>query len=379
MIHVIPHHISVGSYSTWYEIIKFKEDFIFHKFDDKEEVERKLIGEPPYEDKLINHLNYINPTQKDVIFFDYNYLSIDDRQKLFSKLNNLSKKYNNCKFVLFDDDNQCPYIDTERFTIFSNIFEISYKDNVFIEHPHFNCNYYRYRVAYQDYLPHIQYITNKFQENIRQKKCNLFVGVDKIERIEILKYFYNINLHIDSYIAYSGFMSTYTNDEISEPLQKFKKENLPIILDTPFWKSEMGSVNVEIPPIPFTLNSYFSCILETQILDSGLIHLSEKSWNPFISKNIPLILGSSFINQYLKSIGFWLAEDLFDLTPKLNRTDILNQYKSNLNIINNMNLKDIHEYYNRNIQNIESNHSKIISSEFIYSINNYRSINTRAI
>jgi hypothetical protein len=376
MIHVIPHHIAKGSYSPWYDIIKFNEDVIYHKFEDAEEIERKLLGEPPYEDRLISHLKKINPNKKDIVIFDYQYVYNDYPQKVFSRLNQLSSKFNNCKFVLFDDDNRCQYTDTERFTIFSNIFSVEYKDGNLI-HPYHNCNYYRYRAKFQDYIPHIEYVIDKFNLNIRQKKCNLFVGVDKLERLEILKYFFNINLNTSSYIAYSGFMSTYSDNQISESLQKFKKETLPIILDTPFEMSQMGSVNVEIPPIPFTLNSYFSCILETQLLDGGLIHLSEKSWNPFISKNIPLILGSSLINQYLMSIGFWLADDLFDISPKFNRTDIINQYKSNLDIINNMSLNDIHHYYHTNIGHIEHNYGIIKNINFIFDSNNYNSIYTR--
>lgn len=378
MIHVISHHIGKGSYTSWYDILKFNEPVIYHQFENKDEIERKLLGEPPYEKVLISHLEKIKPKQRDIVILDYQYLYNDYPQNVFSRLNQLSVKFNNCKFVLFDDDNRCKYTDTERFTIFSNIFDVEY-NNKKLTHPGYNCNYYRYRAKYQEYFSHMEYVINTFNLNIRQKKCNLFIGVDKLERLEILKYFYNINLNQDSYIAYSGFTSTYSDNEISESLYKFKKEKLPIILDTPFEMSQMGSVNVEIPPLPFTMNSYFSCILETQILDGGLIHLSEKSWNPFISKNIPLILGSSYLNQYLISIGFWLADDLFDLSPKTNRTDILNQYKLNLDIINNMSLDDIYDYYHSNINHIESNFSKIKHSEFIYDSNNYKSIYKRNI
>ena len=55
MIHVIPQHISRGSYTPWYKLLNIKDGHIFHSFDDTAEIERKLIGEPPYIDKLIEN------------------------------------------------------------------------------------------------------------------------------------------------------------------------------------------------------------------------------------------------------------------------------------------------------------------------------------
>lgn len=370
MIHVIPHHIAKGSYTAWYDIIEFKEDVIFHNFENKEQIEGKHLGEPPYEDELIKHLNEIRPTINDIVFFDYKYFNGYNHLELEQKLNQLSRKYNNTKFVLFDDDNSIEYMDTDRFTIFSNMFRIKYSD--------LNCNYYRYRASKQEYFPHLKYITNTFINNIRQKKANLIIGVDKIERLEIFKYVHSIKLDKDLYLGYSGFTSTYTDDEISKSLLDFKKEKIPTILDTPFWMSEMGSVNVEIPPLPFTMNSYVSCILETQILLDDSIHLSEKSFNPFISLNIPLILASGGVNEYLKKQGFWLAEDLFDLETKTNRTDILNQYRKNLDVINNMSIDDLHNYYIDNINNIERNFRIIEESKFTYDSNLYKSLKKRS-
>jgi len=376
MIHVIPHHIAVGSYTRWYDMIEFEGPVTFYEFDNKEEIERKLLGEPPYEDELLKHLEVIKPKTTDVIFFDYKYLYNYHNIALHNKLQELSRKNNNCKLVAFDDDNATPYDDDERFTIFSNIFQVEVENGKIIKLPE-NCNYYRYRASKQEYFPHLEYLVETFKLNIRQKKCNLIIGVDKLERLEIFKYFHNIGLTKDSYVGYSGFTSTYDDSELSDSLIKFKKDNIPTILDTPFWMSEMGSVNVEIPPLPFTMNSYFSCILETQILLGNYVHLSEKSWNPFLSKNIPLILGSTYINLYLQEIGFWLADDLFDLSPKETRSDILNQYKKNLDVINKMTLNEIHEYYRKNIQKIDRNFEMMKQAKFFYNVSNYKSLKKR--
>lgn len=377
MIHIIPHHIAVGSYTRWYEMIEFSGHVKFHEFENKEQIERKLIGEPPYEEELIEHLKQIRPQLGDIVFFDQKYLYSYHNEALHRKLNELSRKFNNCKLVTFDDDNVSLFHDDERFTIFSNVFDVKISDDNKIASIPENCNYYRYRVRKASYLPHLEEIVEKFKLNIRQKKCNLIIGVDKIERLEVFKYFYNIGLDKDSYMGYSGFTSTYDDSEISESLVKFKKEKLPLILDTPFEMSEMGSVNVEIPPLPFTMNSYISCICETQLLLNQSVHLSEKSWNPFISKTIPLILGSSMINQYLKKIGFWMADDLFDISPKFTRVEIINQYKSNLDIINSMSIEDIHEYYKKNMRAIDRNFEHIKQQKFPYTPEKYKSLQRR--
>ena len=369
MIHVIPHHIGKGSYTSWYDIIEFKEPFVFHKFDNKEDIERKLIGEPPYESYLIEHLNFIKPTTTDVVMFDCKYLNGYGNVKTDVILNQLSRQYSNTKFVLFDDDNSLPYIDTERYTIFSNLFDAKYKN--------LNCNYFEYRSPKQEYFPHLKYIVNTFINNIRQKKMNMIIGVDKIERLEIFKYTHTIKLESESYVGYSGFSSTYDDSEISKSLSDFKKEKIPTILDVPFWMSEMGSVNVEIPALPFTMNSYISCILETQILLDGSVHLSEKSFNPFISHNIPLILGSSGINDYLKSKGFWMADDLFDIETKSTRSEILQQYMKNLDIIKKLKISEIHDYYIKNIKKIERNFKIIEESKFTYDSSLYKSLKKR--
>ena len=57
MIHIIPQHIGKGSYVGWYDLIEFEEPHIFHKFDDTEIIEKKIIGEPPYLNKLVEKLN----------------------------------------------------------------------------------------------------------------------------------------------------------------------------------------------------------------------------------------------------------------------------------------------------------------------------------
>lgn len=370
MIHVIPQHISRGSYTAWYDLLNIKDEHIVHSFDDTAEIERKLIGEPPYTDKLIEKLNKINPQFGDVVIFDCRYInSYKGQSAIQTQLTELSIKYNDCKFVLFDDDNFVEYTDSERYTLFSNKFVV--RDKTELYHYERNCNYYRYRSALQEYFPHLKYIIKVFDLNIRQKKMNMIIGVDKKERLEVFKYVYNIGLDSDAWLGYSGFACDYDDNDISSKLLEFKKDKLPVILDTPIERSMHGSVNVEIPPLPITMTSYISCILETMVVAEDIIHLSEKSWNPFISKNIPLILGNKYLTQYLKGLGFWLAEDLFDITPQDSVPAIINQYKKNLDIIQKMSYQDIHSYYVKNQAGIERNFSLMETIKFEFKLDNY--------
>lgn len=369
MIHIIPHHIGKGSYSAWYDIIKFKNPVIYHPFDNQEQIEGKHIGNPPYIDILEKQLEIINPQSGDYVFFDAYYIlnnCIIDEMKIY--IENLSKKHNDCKFILFDGDNQLEYTDSERYTFFSNKFNVSDENLSYRD----NCNYYHYRMKYQNFLPHLSWFVEQFKNNIRQKKMNMIIGADKIFRLEAFRYAYRIGLNKDSWMAYSAFSKSYNDEELSDDLIKFKKENLPVILDTPYEWSCIGSVNVEKPPLPITSTSYVSAICETQVFIGDIVHLSEKSWNPFVSKNIPLILGSSKLNNYLRSYGFWLADDLFDLSEKEDYRGLIEQYCRNLDIINKMSIQDLHEYYQKNLGRIEGNFHRVTTNQFIFDEEKYK-------
>jgi len=376
MIHIIQHHIGKGSYAGWYELFKFNEPVKYYAFDNKDIIEGKRLGNPPYIEIFEKQIEEINPQVGDYVFFDAYYI-LDNCSLILSDkgifnyieyIEKISKKHNNCKLVLFDTDNQLEYQDTKRFTVFSNKFVIDESYDSY----NLNCNYYKYRLTYQNYLPYLNWFVNFFENNVRQKKMNMIIGADKKFRLEVFRYAYRIGLDKDSWMGYSGFSKAYNDSELSEDLLQWKKEKLPVILDTTMEFSNLGSVNVEMPPLPITSTSYVSAICETQIFVGNMVHISEKTYNPFLSKNIPLILGSSKLNTYLKNHGYWLADDIFDISEKKDYRSIIEQFCRNLDVINNMSFDELYNYYQKNLGKINGNHHRLIKNSFLFEKSNYK-------
>jgi hypothetical protein len=363
MIHIIPQHIRRGSWPPWYKLINFKENVNFLIDDESKTIERDLNQEN-HSLKIKSFLNKLNINSGDSVFLDVKYFEADNGFDNFKNSAIFTSNEYNCKLFIIDGDNQFDYYDCEHFTYFSNRFDIFNSNH--------NFNYFRYRTPYHTWTNNLDELLFPFLFNLRDKKFNFIVGVDKIERLLSLKHIFTNKMNTDGYIGYSGFSKAYSDESISDNLLDFRNTTLPIILDTPFDRSEQGAVNVEFPPLPICLNSYVSCICETHVIDSNELHLSEKAWNPFISHNIPLILGSKHINEYLKGLGFWLADDLFDITPKNNKTEIINQFKSNLDIINNMSYDKLYNYFYKNIPNITKNFTILMNQKFIFDRNNYK-------
>ena len=177
--------------------------------------------------------------------FDMMYLEMEDRISIEFYLTTLGERYG-IKLVAVDDDNFKTYADTNNYTFFSNRFEVNKNNSV-----RNNFNYYRYRASKESYFDSIPEIIRPFMHNIREKKMNMIIGVDKKERFEVFKYTHNIGLDKSSYLAYSAFCSTYDDSILSDPLKKWKKENIPTILDTPIELSMEGNVNPQIPPVRY--------------------------------------------------------------------------------------------------------------------------------
>lgn len=365
MIHIIPHHINKGSWIPWYDLIHFNEseEISYYKVDNPLIYEYYQIGQEEFPLHIVEHLKNINPKEGDSVMCDLQYFPYyESHESLYGLIEELAKKYK-IKLFLIDTDNFQPYSNTEHYTIFSNRFKI--------ENMHENFNYFRYRPVHEKYFNNVPLLFEPFLENIRQKKMNFIVGVDKIERLLSLKHIYDTQLNSDTYIGYSGFSCGYKDSDISDSLLNFRNSNIPIILDVPFDRSQIGAVNVEFPPFPLTLNSYVSAICETTVLTNE-IHLSEKSWNPFISLNIPLILGSAEINDYLLKVGFWMANDIFDLSIQQNYVDIVTQFKNNLNVINSFSSNDLYDYFRENKNAMVRNHELLAKQKFVFNSNNYK-------
>jgi uncharacterized LabA/DUF88 family protein len=67
-----------------------------------------------------------------------------------------------------------------------------------------------------------------------------------------------------------------------------------------------------------------------------------------------------------------MATDLFELSTKNTPEGIVQQYKSNLDIINIISKNELREYYMLNHRNIERNYDIIKSQKFVYNELNYK-------
>ena len=73
----------------------------------------------------------------------------------------------------------------------------------------------------------------------------------------------------------------------------------------------------------------------------------------------------------------WLlvGDDLFDTSEKESFREILDQYKSNLDIINNMSNQDLRDYYIGNWSRLEHNFFKQQQQQFTFNQEKYKQPN----
>ena len=60
-------------------------------------------------------------------------------------------------------------------------------------------------------------------------------------------------------------------------------------------------------------DSWVNVVVESIISQNNLF-VTEKTWKAFVNYQIPLVFGCRGINKYLKSLGYDLFEDIFDLS-----------------------------------------------------------------
>lgn len=209
----------------------------------------------------------------------------------------------------------------------------------------------------------------------RYKKYNFYNGCHKPIRLFCYKIIKENNMLDDGYFSYLDYaqqLDTECESFINllgmgdeDNYKKFLNTlEIPYMLDNykndddistlhPLW----GSFPPFMNPILYSSNSYINITTETNsfISTQNDISISEKTYKPFISCNIPLIVGQPGIYPYLRDCGFDMFDDFFDNSPCTTQSDMLNQIEFNFKKIKNITMKDLHEFYIANLHRINHN------------------------
>lgn len=131
-----------------------------------------------------------------------------------------------------------------------------------------------------------------------------------------------------------------------------KKENMSVYVNTDQLLREYES-------------SFISIILETCVdpnRDMGYyIPMTEKTLISFNSKTLPIIVGNRRLSETLNELGFWTANELFNIEDKSDTV-----HEDLVDVITNIDkleLHNIHEIYNDNFNKIENNY-KLLTKIF---------------
>tara|TARA_R110002153_G_scaffold52711_2_gene147581 strand:- start:510 stop:1451 length:942 start_codon:yes stop_codon:yes gene_type:complete len=104
--------------------------------------------------------------------------------------------------------------------------------------------------------------------------------------------------------------------------------------------------------------SYIAFIIETNS-SYCMTQFSEKILLAFLTKTLPIAIGSPNFNKELTKMGFYTFNENFDIADEGFEESILNSFSNSVNLINNMKLKSIEKLYNNNIDKIEHNYKLV--------------------
>ena len=154
-----------------------------------------------------------------------------------------------------------------------------------------------------------------------------------------------------SYQAYSNFDEDYETHfkdikigyPITEKYFNSLKSELPIVLDYDW----VGKVDQSSLTLPYTMNSYISLVCCTNYVQTAELYTSEKIFKPFFSFHIPIFFGVRGLYGVLKKLGFYLFDDLIDLSFDDITDDGERIYSAfdQVITINSIGKKRIHQYY----------------------------------
>lgn len=287
--------------------------------------------------------------------------------------NEISKKYPHIKFIVLNDETFFRYTEAEY--KHSNVFYIING----ISNPYSfvkNLNNIKNLTSYyivnnylqEKYIYFTQRLFSMVDRMVKDKKYNFYNGVHKPHRLKSYELIKNNNLLDEGYFSYAdfaflsktdeeisyfmNFLDIKTEDEYKQYLSNFE---IPLLYDT--LDSDPNVFVAFVNPPQTSMQSYISITTETFFQEDNNKDLvfSEKSFKPFFGFNIPLIIGQPTGLKYLKDLGFDLFEDLFEITPTYNKTEIFEQFDKNLEKIKKISKLDLHNFYENNLNRIYNN------------------------
>lgn len=183
-------------------------------------------------------------------------------------------------------------------------------------------------------------------------------------RLTLLSYLNNNGILMDTNYSYLYKLEGYDMDNyfLEDEYSLYKKDIHIInssITNMENETSKMADPNFDFQMISTTqdnINSYVNITTESRFYED-CIHITEKSFKPFVFYQLPIIVGTHLHNKYLKNeYGFDLYEDLFDLSFDLESNDNL-RMKMIVDEINRIHgiKNEVVLYYKENKDRLEKN------------------------
>lgn len=240
-----------------------------------------------------------------------------------------------------------------------------------------------YKAAYDYVIPiYVNYFISEYYDTIedlnmtedlidlefvKEKDFLCYNGKYRPARIKLISDLYKLGLS-DNFISCTGgggtidsvedcFKFLQKNNLSDEHLEKFVKNFKPIYLDKTDLDFGMTKQN-NIYKDHYN-KSYFSIVTETSM---STRFLTEKIYKPIFNKHPFVLLGADRVLEYLRDLGFYTFEEMFDESYDKEK-DIVERYKKVLStIVNFCNLpqNEKQKRYNKVKSKLEHNRNKYI-------------------
>ncbi len=209
------------------------------------------------------------------------------------------------------------------------------------------------------YVSDVVKVSDLDKNIVRPKKFLCFNRMlNRPHRISTLYAAIKYNLFKDNYFSFVSSLSDDIENSIKAcipdatdiiEISQIMKKNVPYELDTQHLPSDQKNsfASVENNKKDLYLQSYIQLVSETMFGDERSPFFSEKIWRPIINMQPFIVMGSQNSLYILKSLGFKTFSPFIDesydteLDPVIRFKKIMDEVVR----INNMDIKEIHEWY----------------------------------